>query len=117
MKKIKIIIFFILIVLAIMFSNPTYVNAEGSYDLIKDAPATSYRPYLEWHRGNTLGIPRENKIVAYAIEGEKIKFGGSVYNSYDNRDITVTFPNGTVQVFDVLQTGLGYIDNITKEEM
>ncbi len=118
-KNIRIInkIFVFLIILIMSFICTNIVYAEGSKDLKEDAPASSYRAYLEWQTGNTLGIPRENFLKVYAKSGEVIKFGSSVYNSYDNQDIIVRYPDNSIQVYDVLQTGLKYIDTVEKENV
>lgn len=113
--KLVFLTFLIFFSVFICYSNNVY--AEGSIDFVRNAPPESYRAHLEWQAGNTLGIPRRSILKVYAKAGEIINLGSSVYNSYDNRDIVVTYPDGSSAFFDVLQTGYGYLNTLEKEQI
>ena len=104
--------------MSIMLFAAFTVNAEGSRELVQNG---GYRPFLEWFTSKkTAGLTRTNSIHVFAKAGETISFGSSVHSAKTNKkvegnDIQVTYPDGTKHPFDVLNTGLGYIDTIEKE--
>lgn len=99
------------LVSGLIYAQP--VHAEGSKDLIKNG---GYRPYLEWNAASLSGIPRRSVVQVYAKEGETINLGSSVYSAAGNQDIVAVDPNGTSTVLDVVATGTGHIDTLSKEQ-
>ncbi|MGV0105099.1 isopeptide-forming domain-containing fimbrial protein [Nostoc sp. DSM 114160] len=88
--------------------------AEGSKELISDG---GYRPYLEWSDLLLAGIVRKTILKVYVQQGETVNLGSSVNTSFSNpQDIVYRSPfGGQNGSCDVLNTGFGFIDTVTKE--
>ena len=90
----------------------TTAKAEGSRELVKNG---GDRPYTEWSDRTTAGIERKTQLKVFVKAGETINLGSSVHNAPSNRDIILRTPSGTEITFNVLTSGEGYIDTVTKE--
>ncbi|MGF1937123.1 MAG: lamin tail domain-containing protein [Nostoc sp. ChiQUE02] len=88
--------------------------AEGSKELVADG---GYRPYLEWASTTTAGITRQTTLQVYVQAGEIVNLGSSVPTSANsNKDIVYRSPlGGQNGSCDVLASGFGLIDTLTKE--
>ncbi len=98
-----------------------------------ESGTTNYTAYLEYiipsgNSGITAGVVRQNVMHTYLKAGETVYFGSSVHNSQIDEagtkntgavtgsDIVVTFPDGSLHSFDVVENGAGYIYNRAHEE-
>lgn len=88
--------------------------AEGSKDMVADG---GDRPYTEWASATTADIIRQTLLKVYVEKGETVYFGSSVPTSQNNpNDIVYRSPFGSQNgSCDVLATGFGLIDTVTKE--
>jgi hypothetical protein len=108
-----------LIVISLVFScfifafqvNPAY--SEGSRDMVKNG---GDRPFTEWADDTTASVPRKTLLKVYAVSGETIYLGSSVYSSSDGHDIVVRSPSHVQTIYDVNNlTGAGFINTVAKE--
>ncbi|MDM8567753.1 tandem-95 repeat protein [Candidatus Halobeggiatoa sp. HSG11] len=115
----NVLIFIILLSSCIFISS---ANAEGSRELVADG---GYRPYLEFSGRKMIGIELQTIIKVYVNAGEQINLGSSVPNSSTSipgntsgdKDIVYRSPlGGQNGSCDVLATGFGLIDTLTKEQ-
>lgn len=132
LKKVLCILLAVAMLGTINISAFASANSEESSNL-DDPTAKNYRAYLEYlipngSSGTTAGIVRQNVMHTYLKAGESVYFGSSMWDSKINLngdkagssptgcDIVVTYPDGGMHSFDVIQNGAGYIDRRVEAE-